>query len=90
MICATPGLVFWGEHYGDLAMRVCMKNLFQVSPYILLLRPDRAFSATTAPKLQVSYRSLEFKLVPRFPVLLCFTLFSSGCCISCLRKSVHF
>lgn len=64
-------------------------KFFRVPPYILLLRPKQTSSVTIAPKCQVSYRSLEAKLA-QFPVLLCFTLFASGCCISCVRKSVHF
>lgn len=67
MSFAAPGLVFWGEHYGGLAMRVCQNFFFlQVPSHILLLRPNQAFafSVTTAPKCQVSNRSLEAQLVP--------------------------
>ena len=90
MICTAPGLLFWDEHYGDLAMRACKKDFFQVPPYLQLLGPNQALSVTAALKCQVSYRRLEAQLVPRFSVLLGFSLFASGRSISWLRKSVRF
>lgn len=41
MVCTDPGLLFWDEHYGDLAVTACKEKSFQGPPYLPLRGPNQ-------------------------------------------------